>query len=179
MVDKLFLISPTQVLDVPKWGRLLLKIEKMTPSAITKFLISLTTRLVPAMKFNTKERNQSKELAERVRQLKVKSHQKILRETVQSWKIDISSIYHPVMILAGELDNVVPFEDSLSLNNALANSSIVVLTNTRHRILFNHKGIVLMILRNWLKSSNKLLNTNHYNVENVDARDSLPSVVIA
>lgn len=179
LVDKLFLISPTQVLDVPKWGRLLLTIEKMTPTAITKFLISLTTRLVPTMKFNAEERSVSKDLAGRVRHLKLKSHQKILRETVKSWKIDISSITHPVMILAGENDNIVSFQDSLALNNNLKNSSIVIMTNTGHSILYYHPEIVLMILHHWLKSSNKLLNVDHYNVENIRSSDSLPSLVIA
>ncbi|OLS19440.1 MAG: Tropinesterase [Candidatus Heimdallarchaeota archaeon LC_2] len=179
LVDKLFLISPTQVLDIPKWGHLLLNIEKMTPRTITKFLISLTTRLVPAMKLNTVERNQSKELAERVRNVKLKSHQKILRETVKSWKIDISSINHPVIILAGEDDQVVPFKDSLALNNNLLNSSIVVMTNTGHSILYHHPEIVLMILHHWLKSSNKLLNTDHYNVQNHKSEYSLPSLVVA
>ncbi|MHA2030520.1 MAG: alpha/beta fold hydrolase, partial [Candidatus Kariarchaeaceae archaeon] len=116
VVEKLFLISPTQVLDIPMWGRLLLQIEKMTPTAITKFLISLTTRLVPAVKLNAEERNISKDLYGRVRHLNVKSHQKILRETVKSWKIDISSITHPVLIVAGEFDKIVPVADSVELN---------------------------------------------------------------
>lgn len=179
LVDKLFLISPTQVLDIPKWGKLLLKIEKMTPKSITKFLISLTTRLVPVIKFNAEERHVSKELGERVRHLNLKSHQKILRETVKSWKIDISLINHPVLILAGHDDQIVPFQDSINLNNNLENSTIVVMTNTGHSILYHHPVIVLMILRHWLKSSHKLLNTEHYNVENIRSGNSLPSLVIA
>lgn len=179
MVDKLFLISPSQVLDVPKWGQLLLKIEKMTPKAITKFMISLTTRLLPAMKLKAEERHLTKELAERVRNLNVKSHQKILRETVKSWKIDISSISHRVFILAGDDDHIVPFEDSVALNNNLTNSTIAIMSGTGHSILFYHPDIVLMILHSWLKSSNKMLITENYNVENINSDYSLPSLVIA
>lgn len=160
LVEKLFLISPTQTLDLPKWSKILMQIEKMTPPSISKFLINLTTRLLPVITINPKKRRKSKILVEKVRSLQFQSHQKILRETVLSWKIDISQIDHPVLILAGEEDHLVLFEDSNKLNESLPNSSMIAIPNTGHRILSNFPEIVLLILNFWLGVPDLILNSN-------------------
>lgn len=165
LVEKLFLISPTQVLDLPKWSKFLLQIEKMTPPSITKFLINLTSRLLPVMSINPEKRNRSKILAEKLQSVTFRSHQKILRETVLSWKIDINQVTHPVLILAGEEDHLVPFEDSEKLNAALVNSSIVAIPNTGHRILNNFPEIVMMILNYWLSVPELILNFDQYIID--------------
>ncbi len=68
-----------------------------------------------------------------------------------------------MMIIAGEEDTTVRFDDSVDLNSSAMNSSILMLKNTKHRILVTRTDLVLEIFEQWVHTQSELLtDVGHY-----------------
>ncbi|MHA2252441.1 MAG: alpha/beta fold hydrolase [Candidatus Kariarchaeaceae archaeon] len=162
-VDRLLLISPTDQFSIPIWGKFLLSIGKLTPNIIAKGLIEMYGLFGSAFTFDKEEKSYVKEAYNRIRRIDIDTHKKILQETIGSWQINIDNITLPILIVAGEFDNVVPFNNSVELNNKLLDSTLIVLRNTKHHILVLRTDTLIHIMDLWLDGDNYLTNSRmHY-----------------
>ncbi len=167
LIDRLFLISASGNYSMPTLGRLFVNFGKLAPSKLAKILIDFLCIVAPALTFNDVDRKLVKAGIIRFRRIQMDTHKKILNETISSWQIDEEGITHPVLIIAGEKDSVIPFSDSLELNKKLANSSILVLRKTKHQILILRNNTLIEIIDKWLFQSDELLKSSILYEENL------------
>lgn len=168
LVDKLLLISPTDRFSKSTISKLMLSIGKHTPDKMVNTLIDIVNLIYPFFIFDEEEKEYVKNGFTRIKGLDLDLHRKILEETVDNWKIDVSDINHKTLIIAGEDDWVVPYEDSYSLNLILPRSTLITLPKTKHNILLKWRSFLSEIIDTWLEFDYKLLRYKFHQVDKLD-----------
>lgn len=152
-VDTLFLISPTCKFIVPKWSDLLLFFEKILPKKVMRRMTTLTSTVL--LKLYSKHKDPNKRRVrklgiERFQKLQWSTHRKILTQALKLWKADASAINHSVFIVAGTVDKIVPYRDSLQIFHLLENAAILTI-QSKHQILITQIKLITNILDQWLE----------------------------
>ncbi|MHA2030071.1 MAG: alpha/beta fold hydrolase [Candidatus Kariarchaeaceae archaeon] len=163
LVENIFLISPTTKFSLPLLGSLTARFLNILPNRMITSTLKLMNKSIPKLVRSKEKKEFTKMAMEKIIHVPVSAHKKILRVTLPSYKIDPSELQIPMLIIAGENDTTVPFADSVILNSTAENSSILMLKNTKHRILVNRTNIVLDIFEQWLHTHFELLtDVEHY-----------------
>ncbi len=162
LVDKLFLISPSMEFDLTIWKKIAKFVLKPVPDFIIKHSIGMIGTLLPKIHRNKDYRELLKIGFHKLKSVDVSTHRMIIEKTLPSHSVNASQIDHRVLIIAGELDRLVPFKNSVHLNETLHDSSIVVLEKTKHHILSRRTQLVLDLLEQWLEMDDKILENKIY-----------------
>lgn len=163
LVKNIFLISPTSKFHLPLIGRFAIQLLRIIPNKILASSMRWIDRSINRhVKSETK--NEFAHMAmQKIIHVPVSAHKNILRTTLPSYEIDANEIHIPMMIIAGEDDTTVRFDDSVDLNSTAKNSSILMLKNTKHRILVTRTDLVLEIFEQWVYTQSELLtDVKHY-----------------
>ena len=167
LIQKIFLISPTSKFSISLMRRFVIKWMAITPDK----LISSSLKLVDLSINNIlgdKSGAKAKDAIEKIRHISVPVHKKILQATLPSYDQSVAEIQIPMMIVAGEKDNIVPFMDSLVVNANAPQSSILVLKNTKHLILVTRTNLILDIFEQWINTQSELLtDVEHYHEDDL------------
>lgn len=163
LVKNIFLISPTMKFHLPLMGRFAIQLLRIIPNKLIASSMRWVDRSIDRH-IKSGPRNDFAHLAmEKIIHVPVSAHKKILRATIPSYKIDAKELHIPIMIIAGEDDTTVPFDDSVDLNSTAEDSSILMLKDTKHRILVTRTDLVLEIFEQWVNTQSELLtDVGHY-----------------
>lgn len=148
-VEKLFLISPSAEFVIPTWGRIILGMGRYMPS-FTRTLVNITVGIIPLFLGGKKNKEFAEKAKAKIKDLDYETHSRIMTETVKSWELDVSQINQYVLIIAGENDPVIPYEDSVELNSLLENSSIITVKNSGHYLLAKRNEMIMELIELWL-----------------------------
>ncbi|MHA2249654.1 MAG: alpha/beta fold hydrolase [Candidatus Kariarchaeaceae archaeon] len=162
LVKKLYLISPTEEFSYSIWKKLAIIALKPVPDLIIKNTIGLIGKIAPMFSRDKDYKEFLKKGMKKVGSVQISTHRTILEKTLPSHHVDTSAIDQPVLIIAGEKDNLVPFRKSVELHDHLVDSSIVVLENTKHNILTRRTQLVMDLLEQWLEMDNEILKNEWY-----------------
>ena len=157
LVDKLLLISPTDRFTKSIFSKLMINISKHAPDKIINTLIDIANLIYPVFIFDEERKEYVKNGFNKIKNIDIDIHRKILEETVVNWRIDASDINQKTLIIAGEDDWVVPYEDSYSLNLTLPRSTMITLPKTKHNILSKWSSFLCGVIDLWLEFDYKLL----------------------
>jgi pimeloyl-ACP methyl ester carboxylesterase len=162
-VKNIFLISPTSKFSLPFKRKISINFLNIMPNRTISSLLSWMNNLAPKLIKSENMKEFTKMAMEKIIHVPVAAHKKILRATLPSYQFDASEFQIPMMIIAGEHDNIVPFTHSVDLNSTAKNSSILMLKNTKHRILVTRTDLVLNIFEQWIHTHSELLtDVEHY-----------------
>lgn len=163
LVKNIFLISPTAKFHLPLIGRFAIQFMRIIPNKLIASSMRWVDRSIDRH-VKSGAKNEFAHMAmQKLIHVPVSAHKKILRTTLPSYKIDPKEINIPMMIIAGEDDTTVRFNDSVELNSTAENSSILMLKNTKHRILVTRTNLVLEIFEQWVHTQSELLtDVKHY-----------------
>ncbi|MFV2014295.1 MAG: alpha/beta fold hydrolase [Candidatus Heimdallarchaeota archaeon] len=159
IVESMFLISPTCKFKILKWTNILLFFEQILPEKVMHRMTMVISNLL--IKLSTKQKDPPKR-ERRIRgikhfqKIKWTTHRKILTQALKLWSADVSIINHPVFIVAGIEDNVVPYEDSVQIHRLIRNSALLTI-HSKHQILITRVKLITNILEQWLKDYEAIL----------------------
>ena len=161
-VEKMFLISPTYKFNISFFNKLIMRIGKIAPDIFLTKFIDLLHNVSPHFVFDELEKQKLIEGFERVKNIDMKTHKKILIETIKNWELESLELDMKILILAGEDDKVVNYKDSKHLNEKLINSSMITLKEMKHNILHKRPELITGILEQWLSHSSSILENKMY-----------------
>lgn len=159
IVESMLLISPTYKFKVPKWTHGLLLFERILPKKVMhSFTIATSNLLIKLAKKKKNHQMRKRRIRglERFKKLEWSIHRKILTQALKLWKADVSIIDHPVFIIAGTEDKIVPYIDSFRINRSLQNSVFLTI-HAKHQILISQVNLVTNILEQWLENPEDIL----------------------
>ncbi len=163
IVETMLLISPTFKFKIPKWTLGLLLLERILPKKVMhNFTIAISNFLIKLAKKNKNPQMRERRIRglEQFKKLEWSIHRKILTQALKLWKADVSMIDHPVFIIAGTEDKIVPYIDSFQINRSLRNSAFLTI-HAKHQILISQVNLVTNILSQWLDNSEDILQMEH------------------
>ncbi|MDH5401214.1 MAG: alpha/beta hydrolase [Candidatus Heimdallarchaeota archaeon] len=162
-IDKLFLISATDKFIIPNWGKIYIGYTKLMSSTFQYHVVDKISKVL--MKMNTNIDSEDVDIGKnRIRQMNNKVHQKLYEDAITKWNVRAEIIDHPVFIIAGTDDVIIPYESSVKLHSKLINSSLLTIHGEHHMILRKQNDLILEILIDWLDDpDNVLINANYCN----------------
>ncbi len=143
-VEKMVLISPTTKFSIPLW---LKSLARVSP----KKLIKLTAKVFEqSIKFfaSEKEMNDYRKFFDRLINAPLEIQKKIVEETLASYSVDVEKlqqIHSPILILAGQDDKVIPYDDTAKLHSYLPNSVLITFEEMKHRLLSQMPELILTL----------------------------------
>ncbi len=149
-INKLLLISPTNQFEMSFFRKIMRKLGDITPATIVNLLLDIFSSVYPLIIPDKNLRDIIVNGFENIKRMDMYVHKQILEITIPSWDIDVSNIKNPILIIAGEDDTIVPFYNSMELNNALQNSTLVSIPNIKHHIIKKQPQLISDILDDWL-----------------------------
>lgn len=176
-VDKMFLISPTYKFNISFFNKLIMSIGKVAPDVFLTKLIDLLHSVSPHFVFDEFEKQMVIEGFAKIKNLDMKTHKKILMETIRNWELESLDLDMKILILAGEDDKVVNYKDSKQLNEKLRNSTMITLKDTKHSIIQKRPELIIGLLEQWLSSSNSILEKKFYDDEDLIGDRLNPSII--
>lgn len=141
-VEKMVLISPTMKFSVPFW---LKSLAKMSPKKLIKLAAKVFEKSIRFFSSEEELKGYQK-FVDRLLNAPLEIQKKIVEETLESYSVDIDriqAIQAPILILAGKNDKVIPFDDTVELNQILPNSTLIAFEDMKHRLLNQMPELVI------------------------------------
>ncbi len=159
-VEKMILISPTRKFRIPWW----LKLGARTPAPLLEVfnhaVISPVMKVASAILGSKKLSIASK----KVNRVRVRSHQKLVKEGLETYEFRMEHIKVPTLIIVGEKDQIIPPMDSMKLVDCCSKYALLVVRDHGHLLLSHYPREITGLAASFILLPEEFLMNKSYEV---------------